>query len=304
MTGRNEVRDAAAAASFRAASAVASFAPSLLAAGVPAVVGAPLSVAQRDRRAMVERHLRRVVPGLRGLALRRAVAESFQSYARYYVEMLRIASRSQDAIERGFTVEGFRHIEESHAAGRGTILALPHLGGWEWAGRWLAGRGFAVCAVAEALDNEPLFEWFTELRASIGIEVIPLDDSAATRVGSALRDNRVVCLLCDRDLPRDGRRTGVEVEFFGERTTVPSGPALFALRTGARLLPVGTYFTRRADGHHAVIRPPVDASRRGSLRDDVARTTQSLTRELEVLIRRAPSQWHLFQPNWPSDPGY
>ena len=52
MTGRNEVRDAAAAASFRAASVVASLAPSLLAAGVPAVVGAPLSVAQRDRRAM------------------------------------------------------------------------------------------------------------------------------------------------------------------------------------------------------------------------------------------------------------
>jgi len=23
-----------------------------------------------------------------------------------------------------------------------------------------------------------------------------------------------------------------------------------------------------------------------------------------VLIRAAPEQWHLFQPNWPSDPGY
>lgn len=304
MTGRNDALDAATAAGFRVASAFASLAPSFLASGVPGLVGAPLSVAQRDRRAMVERHLRRVDPSLRGFALRRAVADSFESYARYYVETLRIASRSQAAIERGFTVEGFRHIEESHAAGRGTILALPHLGGWEWAGRWLAGRGFGVCAVAEALDNEPLFEWFTGLRASIGIEVIPLDDSAATRVGSALRENRVVCLLCDRDIPRDGRRTGVEVEFFGERTTVPSGPALFALRTGARILPVGTYFTRRADGHHAVIRPPVAAARAGSLRDDVARASQSLVVEVEGLIRRAPSQWHLFQPNWPSDPGY
>lgn len=304
MTGRHEPLDAAAAAGVRAASVVASLAPSLLAAGVPGLVGAPLSVAQRDRREMVERHLRRVNPSLRGLALRRAVAESFQSYARYYVETLRIVSRSQSTIERGFTVDGFRHIEESHAAGRGTILALPHLGGWEWAGRWLSGRGFGVCAVAEALDNEPLFRWFTELRASIGIEVIPLDESAASRVGTALRGNRVVCLLCDRDIPRDGRRTGVEVGFFGERTTVPSGPALFALRTGARLLPVGTYFTRRSDGHHAVIRPPIEVVRTGSLRDDVARVTQALVAEVEVLIRRAPTQWHLFQPNWPSDPGY
>jgi KDO2-lipid IV(A) lauroyltransferase len=40
------------------------------------------------------------------------------------------------------------------------------------------------------------------------------------------------------------------------------------------------------------------------LRDDVAAGTQKLATELESLIRRAPEQWHMFQPNWPSDPGY
>jgi len=29
-----------------------------------------------------------------------------------------------------------------------------------------------------------------------------------------------------------------------------------------------------------------------------------LVAELEQLIRRAPEQWHVFTPNWPSDPGY
>ncbi|MTA40097.1 MAG: hypothetical protein F2560_03555 [Actinobacteria bacterium] len=32
--------------------------------------------------------------------------------------------------------------------------------------------------------------------------------------------------------------------------------------------------------------------------------TQAIAHELEELIRRAPEQWHMFQPNWPSDPGY
>ncbi|MGZ4766686.1 MAG: LpxL/LpxP family acyltransferase, partial [Ilumatobacteraceae bacterium] len=68
--------------------------------------------------------------------------------------------------------------------------------------------------------------------------------------------------------------------------------------------PVGCYFTARYNGHHAVVRPPVSTQRRGGLREDVARITQELARELEFLIRRAPEQWHLFQPNWPSDPGY
>jgi KDO2-lipid IV(A) lauroyltransferase len=44
--------------------------------------------------------------------------------------------------------------------------------------------------------------------------------------------------------------------------------------------------------------------KKGGLRESVTVGTQALAIELEGLIRRAPEQWHLFQPNWPSDPGY
>jgi KDO2-lipid IV(A) lauroyltransferase len=63
------------------------------------------------------------------------------------------------------------------------------------------------------------------------------------------------------------------------------------------------YFDGRA-GHRGVVRPPIDLTREGSLREDVTRLTQVLARELESLISAAPEQWHVFQPNWPSDPGY
>jgi phosphatidylinositol dimannoside acyltransferase len=33
----------------------------------------------------------------------------------------------------------------------------------------------------------------------------------------------------------------------------------------------------------------------------VSRVTQSIAREFEEYIRRSPEQWHMFQPNWPSD---
>jgi lauroyl/myristoyl acyltransferase len=106
----------------------------------------------------------------------------------------------------------------------------------------------------------------------------------------------VLALLSDRDLPG----TGPEVEFFGERTTLPGGPATLALRTGAPVVPTAIYFDG-PDNRHAVLLPPLDTSRQGKLRDDVQRVTQDLATALEVLIRRAPEQWHLLQPNWPSD---
>ena len=41
--------------------------------------------------------------------------------------------------------------------------------------------------------------------------------------------------------------------------------------------------------------------RQGRFRDDVTRLTRDLAVRLEGLIRVAPEQWHLQQPNWPSD---
>ena len=103
-------------------------------------------------------------------------------------------------------------------------------------------------------------------------------------------------LLCDRDIVGNG----IEVEFFGETTTLPGGPATLALRTGAALLPTAVY-SGPGSSHTAVILPPVPIQRTGSLRADVTRVTQDLAHDLETLIRRAPDQWYLFQPNWPSD---
>ena len=90
------------------------------------------------------------------------------------------------------------------------------------------------------------------------------------------------------------------MEFFGECTTLPAGPAMLALRTGAPLVPVAAYFRPRG-GHFAKIGPPVPVERSGRLRDDVVRITQELAHRFEVLIREAPEQWHLMQANWPSD---
>jgi KDO2-lipid IV(A) lauroyltransferase len=34
---------------------------------------------------------------------------------------------------------------------------------------------------------------------------------------------------------------------------------------------------------------------------EVAEVTRQIAKGLEQLIRKAPEQWHLLQPNWPSD---
>ena len=303
LTGRfaERLSDTATTSSYRLGAAAARFMPGVVAAGLAVPFGAGANFASPERRAMIERHLQRVDPSLRGLRLRRATQEAFDSYARYWLESFRLPSLSKRVVDAGFRAPGYPQIVDGLARGNGVILALPHLGGWEWAGRWIADQGHQITVVVEKVDPPELFEWFVDLRSGLGMNVIPLGPGAGGQVMQALNDNHIVCLLADRDLGGGG----IEVEFFGERTKLPAGPATLALRTGAPVLATGVYFTRRVDGHFAWVRPPIDTERTDArLRDDVARVTQDLAREFETLIRRAPSQWHLFQPNWPSDPGF
>jgi KDO2-lipid IV(A) lauroyltransferase len=279
-----------------------------VARALPEPVGAPLArwVARgvglafmRSRVRQVERNLRRVHgPAFGGAALRRAVAATFDSYGRYFYELFRLPDASKEWIDAHTDVTGDEHIAAAIAAGAGVVLALPHLGNWDFAGAWLAGQGYRVTVVAEPVEPPELFEWFVETRRRLGMRVIALSPSAGARSLAALRSNEAVCLLCDRDLTGDG----VEVEFLGERTTLPAGPATLALRSGAPLLPVGCYFGPRGRQRIRILEP-IDTRRIGRMRDDVARVTQELAHRFEELIRAQPEHWHLLQPNWPSDHG-
>jgi lauroyl/myristoyl acyltransferase len=294
-----ESNDALVVAGYKLGSALAQTLPGPVANLGASFAGVAFAAAMRSRRSMIERHLRRADPALRGPLLRRAVQEAFDFYAKYWVESFRLPHLSKREVDAGFSYSGYEYIADGLAAGNGVILALPHLGGWEWAGRWIADGGNPITVVVEAINPPELFEWFVDFRKSLGMTVVPLGPEAGTAVLKALRNNEIVCLLSDRDIGGGG----IEVEFFGERTTLPAGPATLSLRTGAPVLPTAVYFQGR-DGHHGLVRPPVTIERTGKFRTDVGLFTQKLADELEYLIKRAPSQWHLFQPNWPSDPGY
>ena len=105
-----------------------------------------------------------------------------------------------------------------------------------------------------------------------------------------LRANRFVCLMADRDLTR----AGVPVEFFGEPTRMPAGPAKLAIETGAPLHPAHVFY----DGQDCVVQID-DALDTGS--GDVGAITQALADRFAVNIAAHPQDWHMLQPLWLAD---
>lgn len=217
------------------------------------------------------------------------------SYARYWKEAFRLPSMNLPALAARLdeVFIGAEHFAAAHAGGRGAVMALPHSGNWDMAGVWLAQNYGTFTTVAERLKPESLYDRFIEFRESLGFEVLPTtggDRPPMEVLAERLRANRFVCLMADRDLSR----SGVPVQFFGEPTRLPAGPAKLALQTGAPLHPAHVYY----DGDDCVVRID-DAIDTGS--GDVGVITQALADRFAVNIAAHPQDWHMLQPLWLAD---
>lgn len=220
---------------------------------------------------------------------------SLQSYARYWREAFRLPTMDHEELTRQLDAgtQGQDNLDGALAEGRGVICALPHSGNWDMNGLWLAQTHGTFSTVAERLKPESLYRRFIDYREGLGFEVIP--HSGGERppfemLCDRLRDNKIVCLMAERDLTR----TGVEVEFFGETTRMPAGPAKLAIATGAALLPSHCWF--EGNGWACNMQTPLDTSS-----GDVRAITQALADEFARNIAAHPADWHMLQPQWLAD---
>ena len=225
-------------------------------------------------------------------SLMRAACES---YARYWREAFRLPSMDLAAVAARLdkVFIGAEHFAQAHRAGRGAVMALPHSGNWDMAGVWLAQNYGKFATVAERLKPESLYDRFIEFRESLGFEVLPTtggDRPPMEVLAERLRANVFVCLMADRDLSR----SGVPVQFFGEPTRLPAGPAKLAIETGAPLHPAHVYY----DGDDCVVQID-DALDTSS--GDVGTITQALADRFAVNIAAHPQDWHMLQPLWLAD---
>jgi KDO2-lipid IV(A) lauroyltransferase len=183
--------------------------------------------------------------------------------------------------------------------GRGVIYALPHMGDFEQAGRWviLVGAG-SIVAPAERLKPESVFEKFLAFRQGLGMEIVPTSGGphAFGVMAQRLRAGKLVTIVADRDLSD----TGVEVEFFGETALLPAGPAALAVQTGAALMPVSCWFVGEAEwAAHVYDEIPVPAA--GTRKEKIAAMTQALATVFEQAIREHPEDWHMLQKVFAKD---
>ncbi len=254
---------------------------------------------------VLEANLRRALsyrdesPEVDGQELRKLSRAALRSYARYWLEVFRLPTIGVQRLVSGmhFRGPGEEQLFANLKAGRGVIVALPHMGNFEQAGAWVIARGAGTfTTVAERLKPESVYESFVRFRQALGFEVLPLTGGSGPfgTLAQRLRAGHLVCLVSDRDL----KESGIEVELLGEKARVAATAAL-AVHTGAALMPTATWFDE--DGWGACIYPEVPVPASGTRPEKIAAMSQQMADVFTEAIAEHPEDWHMLQRVFTAD---
>lgn len=187
------------------------------------------------------------------------------------------------------------HLED----GRGTILAIPHMGNWEFAAVACQLLGFQIFVIAGRQHNSLTDNYFNRLRSVFGLELLPRGDiRLPLEVIARLKQGKILGFLPDLR----AKKPAMVVQFLGKPANVYGGMAAFARHARVPIAPA--VITREGWGRHRwrcldPIWPDFDELDREK---DWLRMTQEVMSQYEAAIRAEPEQYFWYNTRWILDP--
>jgi KDO2-lipid IV(A) lauroyltransferase len=276
---------------YRAAERLINLLPRWMVLPAAAAAGNVIYDLSADKRAVVSDNLGRVL-GLPAehRRVRSAARRAFRNYAKYLVDVMRLVSLRDEDVSALVSIDNLPLLDEARADQRGVLLCTVHVGGMDLIAPALFQHGHQMHVVADDTTYGRLYDHLRAVRARHGLTLIGW--RSLRGLFKALRAGENLVLFCD-----GGYRAGdVPVEFMGEATTFPAGPAALSARSGAPMLPVAC--SRQPDDSFRTRGLPLIRAA-GDHPAEIYRATQALADALASVIAAEPGQWYMFRPIWP-----
>jgi len=214
------------------------------------------------------------------------VKRTFINFARTMVDFFRLGF----ILAQDFDVEviGFENPAKALKLKKGCVLLTLHLGNWDYAGSYLAAHGVPMSALVEETDTE-MFSLYTNHRERLGMKTFPVTKAAYAFI-NAIKNNRVLAVLADRDITKNG----ITVNFFSGKRSIPKGLAEIIIK---RKMPVMFGYmvlqpSYKKNRYLGVIETPFVFS------GDADAFNKMMVKKYEEFIRCYPDQWFVFHPEW------
>jgi KDO2-lipid IV(A) lauroyltransferase len=219
----------------------------------------------------------------RAALLRQAMAEGGKSITEIVKVWGAGATRALGLVRE---VRGAELLDAARAAGKGVIIAAPHLGCWELLNYWLCSRmPMAILYRPPRLAAiEPLLR---RVRGALAPEQVRAEGAGVRTLYKRLAAGGTIGILPDQK-PREGE--GERAPFFGRNALTMVLLPRLAARTGATVLFAFAERLPRGQGFRIHLLPAPD----GLDDADPQRACAALNRGVEACVARAfvQYQWH------------
>jgi KDO2-lipid IV(A) lauroyltransferase len=238
------------------------------------------------------------MPDLSADARKQILISVFDSLGRLLGEFSQFPKLSRDSVEQIVVYEGLHNYLRAAEGGRGVLLLAGHFGAWELCAFAQGLYGHPLSFLVRPLDNPLLDRLITRYREVSGNRVIG-KNRAVRPVLSALGSGADVGMLIDANTLTD---EGTFCDFFGVSASTTTGLAVFALRSGAPVVPGFLIWDKDAAVHRLIFDPEVPIIRTGDFREEVRLNTAQYTKVIEKYARRYPEQWLWIHKRWKTRP--
>jgi KDO2-lipid IV(A) lauroyltransferase len=246
-----------------------------------------------ETRALTLKHLSLAFPEKPASEVRDLARRNFKMLGKNTGEILRSSNiDSLAALNKFLITHGYENFEVANQKGKGVIFLTCHLGAFDLQVTNMALRGLKPNIIGAPLQDPRLNELLWNYRNAHG--AVAIERGRETfRMIKILKSGGSVALLIDQDTIAKS----VFVDFFGMPAATPAGATVFALKTGAAVVP--TYVYLAADGlQHMHILPEIPMRVSENEEADIVYNTQILTNFIEETIRKYPDQWVWMHERW------
>lgn len=227
--------------------------------------------------------------------LRIMARDVFRNFAKYLVDFFRFSRINDEYIKQKVKISGLEYVDQGLSSGKGAIALSAHIGNWELGAQVLSTIRPPMKAVVLTHRNKLVNDFFTKQR-TVG-KLKPVEIGITLRnCYKILKSNGLLALLGDRDFSKNG----LFLNFFGRRTLIPKGPAVFCHRLGSCIVP--TFIVREKDDSYSfMFEPPIYPDKDLDEEACVRNLAEKYTSIIERYVRKYPTQWFMFREAWNGD---
>ncbi|MDB5448544.1 MAG: lipid biosynthesis lauroyl acyltransferase [Phenylobacterium sp.] len=176
------------------------------------------------------------------------------------------------------------------------VLISGHFSNFEVMSAVIVHSGVRCQVTYRAANNPYIDKRFRENRARYGVQLFaPKGTEGARALMRAFGRGESVALLNDQKF-----NGGVAAPFFGVPAYTAPGPATFALKFGAPILPMSVQRIRKAR-FRVIVHEPIVLEDTGDRTADIEAGVRRINAFMEARVRERPHEWFWVHKRWPNE---